>query len=72
MVKIEGFEANRVPVSAAAPCMRHTYSPFSLLLISLVLFARPMASRWRLRLRRAEPQVRAPARAPAKPHRNTS
>lgn len=31
-----------------------------------------MASRWRLRLRMMEPQLRAPARAPAKPHTNTS
>lgn len=48
------------------------YSPFNLSFMNLVFFASEMASRWRLRLRMAEPQVRAPARAPAKPHTNTS
>lgn len=49
-----------------------SYSPFNLAFMNLIFFAKPMASRWRLRLRMTEPHVSAPARAPAKPHTNTS
>lgn len=48
------------------------YSPFSFLFRYFILFARPMASRWRFRLRMTEPQDRAPARAPPNPHVNKS
>ena len=48
------------------------YCSFFMLSTFLVFLARAMASRCRLRLRMTEPQVSAPARAPAKPHTNTS
>lgn len=53
-------------------CRSYSYSLFNLASTDLVFFARIIVSRWRLRWRMAEPQVRAPASAPARPHNTTS